>query len=484
MRFIVDVIEMIISVIYISLEQVFQSFFDWFTKDPKKHSYKASTAFIPPSKLLKKKHRGFCLNGSESLSAKHSFQNTLIVGGTGVGKSSIVLIPSLLKMKGSFVIHDPSGELYQKSAGYLQRKGYSIYRLNFSNPNQSDRFNPLSRALNSSGVNKVASMLIRTNLGEGKADPFWSLLGVSLLSITIGMVKRNTLGRQNVAEVRHLLGILSSSPRRFLARLEEIGNPTLLREFKTFQAYDRKVKAGVVATIMSALQIFSDADTAKVTARDSIYFQDLRKKKIAIYIQNPVFEQTYYATLTSIFFEQLFGYLLKNLPSKDDLPVYCLIDEAGVLSIPSLDTAISNIRKYKAGILLAIQAVEQLEERYGQKITRTILANSFAKVYFTGQTGTMAEELEKSLGEIEYTDTRGKEKKKPLLTRAELRTLPHNTALLIAGSLPPIKMKLYPYYKNKRLLKKTHIPTLPANHNIPYVKTYQTRHRSMGVSRK
>ena len=60
---------------------------------------------------------GFCLTGTSNLSVKDSYQNALVIGGTGVGKSSVVLIPSLYSMCGSFIVHDPSGELLAKSAG-------------------------------------------------------------------------------------------------------------------------------------------------------------------------------------------------------------------------------------------------------------------------------------------------------------------------------------------------------------------------------
>lgn len=79
-----------------------------------------------------------------------------------------------LHYEGSFVIHDPSGELFSKSAGYLKQRGYEIKVLNFANPNNSSGYNPLVRAQAHRDIQKVASLLIENALGGKSKDPFWN----------------------------------------------------------------------------------------------------------------------------------------------------------------------------------------------------------------------------------------------------------------------------------------------------------------------
>ena len=134
------------------------------------HSYNAD--FMPAGRLLSSRNKGFCLTGRRNLSVKDSYQNSLIIGGTGVGKSSVVLIPSLYSMQSSFIIHDPSGELFSKTSGFLNANGCIVKVLNFTNPISSSGYNPLIRANSNSDIQKVASLLIETSLGRGK-DPFW-----------------------------------------------------------------------------------------------------------------------------------------------------------------------------------------------------------------------------------------------------------------------------------------------------------------------
>src|SRR4051812_40361062 len=101
------IIEQFIHLVFQLLETIFKFIAEAIkfavTNVPnRKEGYNAE--FTSQGSLLSSKYFGFCLTGRKNLSVKHSYQNALIVGGTGTGKSSIVLFPSLYSMKGSFVI--------------------------------------------------------------------------------------------------------------------------------------------------------------------------------------------------------------------------------------------------------------------------------------------------------------------------------------------------------------------------------------------
>ncbi len=260
--------------------------------------------------LLSSRQEGFCLTGRRNLSIKDSYQNALIVGGTGVGKSSVVLIPSLYTMSSSFIVHDPSGELLSKSGGYLQQKNYEVKVLNFANAEVSAGYNPLSRTKNSSDIQKVASMLIKGALGESAKDPFWTLQSIALLTILITILKKQDEQYQNLFNVRHLLNQLGSDPEAVDSLFSRDADDTLFAEYKSFLSYDDKVISGVIASCKAALQIFSDDFVAQVTSLDTINFQSFRDKPTALFIQNSVADQKYYSPLSSLFFEQFFSFAL------------------------------------------------------------------------------------------------------------------------------------------------------------------------------
>src|ERR1035437_2872660 len=282
-----ELLEGIVGLIFEGVEFVFQV---------AKRKKEYNSTFAPQSTLLSRYNYGFCLTGRRKLSKKDCYQNALVVGGTGTGKTSIVLIPSLYTMRDSLIIHDPSSELFIKSAGYLKQKGFEIKVLNFSNPENSSGYNPLIRAQTSSDIQKVASLLVENGLGGGKTkDPFWNTQAASLLAMLITILKKQDAQFQNLYNVRQLLNSLGGNPESIDALFSEYADDVLFTEYKSFIAYDEKVVSGVIATCKAALQIFNDDYVAKVTSSDNIDFMEFRNKPTALYIQNSVADQKYYS---------------------------------------------------------------------------------------------------------------------------------------------------------------------------------------------
>ncbi|MFZ2205513.1 MAG: type IV secretory system conjugative DNA transfer family protein [Minisyncoccia bacterium] len=454
---ITKIFDMIISVIEGTLKTIFEVLESMVSSlSSKQNEYKAD--FASQGTLLSSWNNGFCLTGNKNLSLKHSFQNALIIGGTGAGKSSVVLIPCLFSMKGSFIVHDPSGELYTKSAGYLEQKGYEIKILNFAHPEISSNYNPLSRAKNSTDIQKVASMLVENSLGGGKKDPFWNNLAISLITVLIQILKTQPEEYQNLYNVRNLLNSMGGNPEAVDALFSKNASEKLFYEYKSFLAYDEKVTSGVIATCKASLQIFNDENIGKVTSGDNIPFEEFRNKPTVLYIQNSVADQRYYSTLTSIFFEQLFSYTLSRFPKQDEQNIFFLIDECSSLHLPTLALATANVRKHSAGIMLIIQDFNQIVHHYGKYESDAIRANCFAKLYFTGQSLETAKELEQILGKYEFKDKDERKVVRPLMTNDEIRTMKETRAILVCGHYPPILAKLHPYYKSIRYRKYSLIP--------------------------
>jgi type IV secretory pathway TraG/TraD family ATPase VirD4 len=448
---------MIIEQFFIFIIKLVESLLKWFFElvkftaidiPKKKESYNAEFAWS--GTLLSSRHHGFCLTGKKNLSVKNSYQNSIIIGGTGTGKSSVVLIPSLYSMKGSFVVHDPSGELYSKSAGYLNKKGYIIKVLNFAGPENSFGYNPLTRAKSSSDIQKVASMLVENSLGGKSKDPFWNLQASSLLTMLISILKTEAVEYQNLYNVRQLLNRLGGNPESVDALFSKNANEKLFAEYKSFISYDEKVVSGIIATCKAALQIFNDESVARVTSYDNLIFQEFRDGPTALFIQNSVADQKYYSVLTSLFFEQFFSFVLSRFPSEREKDIFLLIDEASSLNLPTLPLAVANVRKHRSGIMLLVQDFSQLVHLYGKNDADGIKSNCFAKMYFTGTSLETSKELEQTLGQYQYVDDKKKTVVRPLMTNDEIRTMKVSRALLICGHYSPIMARLIPYYKQMK----------------------------------
>ena len=445
----------IFTLIFDLLKGIFELLFEAgefiFQISTKKKGYHSD--FASQGILLSKYNYGFCLTGRRNLSKKVCYQNALVIGGTGTGKTSVVLIPSLYTMQDSLVIHDPSGELYNKSAGYLKQRGFEIKVLNFAKPQNSSGYNPLIRAQTSSDIQKVASLLVDNTLGSKGKDPFWNIQAVSLLTMLITILKKQPFEYQNLFNVRQLLNSLGANPESVDALFSEYADNTLFTEYKSFISYDEKVVSGVIATCKAALQIFNDEYVAKVTSFDNLDLMEFRNKPTALYIQNSIADQKYYSVLTSLFFEQFFAFLLGRFPDNKEKDIFLLIDEAASLNLPTLPLAVANVRKHRSGIMLLIQDFNQLTHHYGKFDADGIKANCFTKMYFTGGSLETTKELEQTLGKYEYEDKKKGMVTRSLMTNDEIRTMKINKALLVCGHHPPILARLKPYYKNKTYLQ-------------------------------
>lgn len=427
------------------------------TPSRRKENYNAD--FIEVTKVLSSNGKGFCLTGDRCLSIKDSYSNGLVFGGSGVGKSSRILIPSILKMAGgsSLCIHDPSGELFEKTSGAMKKAGYTIKVLNYANTDYSENFNPLHRVQNISDIKKLSRLLIHTSLGTGGKDPFWNSSAESLLSIFIRYVIFYTEKQYHTLyNVLCLINAFSGTPQKVDKLFVQAKDDDLLSEYKAFVAYDSKMLMSFVATVRTALSIFADPQIARVTSTDSIDFESFREEKTILYINNNVNDMKYYSVLSSIFFEQFFASVMSRLPKQNEKPILFLLDEASSLYLNILPTAISNIRKYNSGILQVYQSQGQLFDLYGVPQGRNIIANCFSKVYMSGQPLETARELELILGKYEYIDDENNRRTRQLLTMDEIRIL--KESIILCGNLPPIKAKMIPYYEQRELKKLTSLP--------------------------
>lgn len=449
-RFCLMIVFGILKVVFWLLHELFKIIFK--TKD---HKLKAT--FSDGHEVLSIFNKGFCLTGTKSLSLKNSFQNVLVVGSVGTGKTSCAILPSLWRCLASVLIHDPSGEIFQNSAGYLhKKKGMKVQRLNYADPNVSDGYNPLKRVKTQSDIGKVASLIVRSSMKGNKGDPFWDISATDFIRLIITYVIQCCSPEyQNMANVVHLVNAFASNPKAIDRIFAKNASEKLFREYKNFIIYESKVMSNIVATARASLSLFQDEAVQQVTSHDSIDFSEFRKQKVALFINNSVLDMAYYSVLTSILFEQFWSELFKQIPDKDDENVFFLIDEASSLGLPSLANAIANIRKYKGGIMLVLQDFNQLIEAYGRYDAQTIKTNCFAQMYFTGQNLDVCRQLEILLGRYEYEDDKGNTRIRALMSADEIRTMPDNKALIIAGHHLPIRATLRPYYKNIFLRNKT-----------------------------
>jgi type IV secretion system protein VirD4 len=414
------------------------------------NQHRYSAAFGSESQHLSRFNHGFAVTGAKALTKQASHTNCALFGPTGSGKSSSVIIPSIVSLArahSSIIINDVSGEVYDATSAYLQQKGYSVLRLDFSNAACSETFNPLSECRSIADIQKVALLIIRNALGESKNDPFWEQSAIMLISLFGRLLvfhqppQYRTL--HNVLRLIETFSVNGTAVDRLivLTRDEE-----LLTAYKATVAMSDKTLQSVIATARTALNLFCDPEVCKTTATNSIDFSRLRKDPVALYVCNPLKDLMYFKPLSALFFQSLFNYVLSRIPSGKERSIFFLLDECATMTFPNLSTTVSNIRKFSAGLLLCMQDEMSLISRYGATEAHQIKTNCGTQVFLKGQPLHTCKELAQVLGKYTYTDEKGVERTRELMTPDEIRM--SEEAIILIGNAAPLKCKMVPYFEN------------------------------------
>lgn len=426
-----------------------------------------NATFGNESDISSRFNKGFLISDHRKLTRRKSFENVLIAGPTGSGKTTRLLLKNLFELKDcSIIVNDPSKELFQLSSGYLS-KMFSVRTLNFSNGAESCGYNLLSRIHNPNDINKIAHLLVSSTIDKNASDPFWGLQSKALLSVFIRLVRHQPKEFQNMANVLHILNHFAANPKKVDAWIVKTSDEKLILDYKAILAMPAKTLMNIVASSKAALQIFDDPEIERVTSCDTLNFEEFRVRPTILFLHNNIADQKYISTLNSIFFEQLYGYILQALPKEHHLDMFIVLEEASSLYVPVLPVAIANTRKHRVGNLICVQSVGQLKKFYNEDADN-ISANCVTKIFLPGQTSMdVLKEIETLSGKCIYKDDKDVERVKPLISVDEIRLLPEDRTLILSANNPLIKGRTSPYYKDFAYKSLAEISPLPLHGDIP-----------------
>ena len=391
--------------------------------------------------------------------------------GSGSGKSASYVIPNAYQLLGSYVFTDPKGELYDKTAGYLRENGYDIKILNLVNPKNSDGYNPLMHIESEIDVDVIANTIVKGQKIEGTtSDPYWDDMAEMLLKALIYyLLATRPEEEQNLASCAELVRAANSNGGGNL--LTELINQLPYDHparmfYKSIEIAPEKTYGSILSTLQSKLGKFDSKEIAELTSTNTINFEDIGKRKTAVYVISSDTHAAYDFLLT-IFFSQMIQRLYDfadrsggELPQ----PTYFILDEfANIGKIPDFDKKISTSRSRKISFSVILQNLDQLEAVY-EKSHETIIGNCDTCIFLGSNSYKTVEYFSKELGEKTIareswsvnTDKnmwrQGYNKSdqvmaRPLMTPDELRRLDNDTCIILEKGIKPIKARKYYYFK-------------------------------------
>ena len=397
--------------------------------------------------------------------------HSIIVAPTRSGKGVGIVVPNLLNWPGSVICFDVKHENYRKTAGFRKEHGHDVFMWSpMDEHGLSHRYNPLDAVSKDphqcvSDLQVIAKILIQD---PPKSDPIWASEARALFVGLALYVMNNNAMASTIGAINRLLGTeadLGDVCRHIVQTHPELTS-TVKKSLMNFANKAAKERSGVKSSLNQALNLWDNPLIDAATSKTDFKIEDLRRKKLSIYVGVLTGQIETLTPLLRIFFEQIITKLSMKEPGKDEPhKVLMLLDEFHMLGrIDSMTTAFTLLAGYNVRVMAVVQSLNWLDVTYGREKRNGILSCCAHQVFFATNDLATAQYVAESCGQqtVEVT-SRSKKKSmryeapmdnvsqrgRPLIEKHEMRDFPDNQQIILVESSSPIKANKLKYFSDK-----------------------------------
>ncbi len=352
-------------------------------------------------------------------------RHVAVFGASGTMKSRAIIRNALfqaLRQGESVVITDPKGEMYEDTAELYRQNGYDVKVYNLVNPEHSDSWNCMADLHGDTLLAQVLTNVIIGNTSSGKADHFWDNGEGNLLKALILYTDLHYAFEtedKNLPQVYHFLTETDEKTLRKLFDCISPGHPALA-SYNLFAQASDTVRSGIKLGLGTRLQVLQNEAVKNICCRSDIDLTMPARKKCAYYIILSD-QDTTMSFLSSLFFSFLFIKLTRYADSRPnrrcDVPVNLILDEfnnvgriGGAADGSDFARSLSVCRSRDIRVMLAVQSLGQLQNRYPMNLWSEIIGNCDIQLmlgctdditakYFSERSGDMSVEFNTTMTE-------------------------------------------------------------------------------------
>ena len=343
--------------------------------------------------------------GGKDLTIINPYRGVLIVGGAGSGKSRTFIYPIIsqcAEKNYSGVLYDfKSPELMnlaEQCYGYHEST-VKIAKIDFKNPNNSQRTNPLAYIQTAIHATNYAQAFIFNLMPEYiQKQDFWSRSMLSIFAGTMWYFKKN---EPRLATLPHIFAFF------FTASAKQIVN--ILRQDNEVKGYisslaeaveqgAEKQVAGVLGTLKNAIGIYNTPEIFWLLSSDetNLNVNDPSNPTMLLIGNNSVLADSY-APLCSLIITVCSK--LMNEPNKVKSAI--IIDESPTIYLPGFEQIPATARSNKVAAIVGAQDISQMTDKYGRDKTEVLLSNLGNQFYGRTTNKETAERVVKMFGQRE-----------------------------------------------------------------------------------
>jgi len=404
--------------------------------------------------------------------------NTVVIGGSGAGKTRFYAKPNIMQGNTSFIVLDPKGEILKSEGNLLKKLGYEIKVLDLVNMNRSDCYNPFIYLQSDNDVQKLVTNIFKATTPKGSQtqDPFWDTTAAMFLNALIFYLWHEApVEEQNFEMVMEMVRAADVkeddsdyiSPLDILFNQLALENPDhiAVKYYQSYRAAAGKTIKSIQITLISRIEKFNLDAIAGLTRTDEMNLQSIGEKKTALFAIIPD-NDTSFNFLINILYTQLFQHLFYIADYKYDgrLPVHVhfLMDEFANVSLPDdFPKILSVMRSREVSVSIILQNLSQLKALF-EKDWESIVGNCDELLYLGGNEQSTHKYISEMLGKATIIlNTYGKSSGRngnfstnyqitgrELLTPDEARMLDNDYALIFIRGERPIIDKKYDIIKH------------------------------------
>ena len=398
--------------------------------------------------------------------------NTLIIGGSGAGKTRFYAKPNIMQCNTSFVVLDPKGEIVKALGFLMEKKGYKVKVLDLINMEKSHCYNPFVYIQSDNDVQRLVTNLFKatTPKGSQSQDPFWDTAASMLLLALIFYLKYEAPEEeQNFPMVMEMIRAgdireddeMYESPLDILFSKLERRNPEhiAVKYYRNYRSGSAKTLKSIQITLVSRLEKFNLESLSSLVQTDELELQNLAEEKTILFALIPD-NDTLFNFLVSILYTQLFQQLFYVADHKYGgslkIPVHFVMDEFANVSLPDdFDKILSVMRSRGVFVSIILQNLAQLKALF-EKSWESIVGNCDELLYLGGNEQSTHKYVSELIGKESIdTNTYGKSSGRngnystnyqttgrELMTPDEVRLLDNRYSILfIRGERPIIDFK-------------------------------------------
>ncbi|MDD4509313.1 MAG: type IV secretory system conjugative DNA transfer family protein [Oscillospiraceae bacterium] len=420
--------------------------------------------------------------------------NTMVVGGSGAGKTRFYAKVNLCQANTSFVVLDPKGELARDTGYLLEQKGYEVRVLDLLNMEKSFCYNPFVYLRDDNDVQRLVTNLFKSTTPKGSQsnDPFWdTAASMLLLALAFYLHHEAPEDEQNFPMVMEMLraGEVREDDDSYQSPLDELFDRLEMRNsehiavkyYKDYRSGSAKTLKSIQITLAARLEKFNLASLAALTATDELDLPSLGEKKVALFALIPDNDSSF-NFLVSILYTQLFQQLFYIADHKYGgslpVPVHFVMDEFSNVSLPDdFCKILAVMRSRSVFVSIILQNIAALKALF-EKEWEAVIGNCDEFLYLGGNEQSTHKYVSELLGkETIDTNTYGKSTGhsgnystnwqitgRELMTPDEVRMLDNRYALLFIRGERPVLDDKYDILKHPNVALTTDGKMPPYEH--------------------